>query len=676
MKIRETRDISEKLSKVKAPRKALCAKAATAAAAAAIALSPMYESIARAQDAPPPESPGFETEAPLPAPAQPAPAPEAERPAEPASGAGGDVQPPAVAPRADAGAEAEAEADAGVSAEGGASVDTQGPVLVRPEQVRADYRDRSLSYFTDEVNLSGRERPFTFNNRWDIGGNFYSNEAGQSIWGSVRYAHRTPDFRPFNVRIDAGNMWFGRQEAPFVRLFLRPELNIWRLKGIYYGSIAAVGEMPSWLYTSHSIGLGYSQPIGDNFRLRMGFIAGGALSYPAFDDIYFNMAGGLSAEFHNFLVYGMVNSYFAAPNPMQTAYVGHYRPQFQNAEFGVQYRFYEDQYTVRLFGDVGILNQRFGARVTRSMDLSEDLAGDFWIGLGATHWANEVGGRWDPMVLAGINLVFGGRYINSTNTAEFEHYQLGGVQNVQTDLPTREDPGPYGFGRSGNPEMDARVNAAKENILGADDFREFTASYSDASTNDKILAARFLGAFLQQVAYANGAMDALYNGDLFNAQVQRISNSTSDTMFWNIQQYVQFYDTHAPGAQLPEHLANGIAICAGIHHLMAEFLRANGIDTLVASVNTGRGPHVIAIAQLPESTALLDYGNMYTGPANSFDETMRYYGQMRGAPTFQSQLFTGDGYFTTYETAEGRLLHRSIGIVNTRALATDFLGVR
>jgi len=554
------------------------------------------------------------------------------------------------------------------------SVEVGQPRVVRPP--RDEYRDRSLSYFRDEVDMAGNERTFTLNNRWDIGGNFYSNEGGQAVWGSIRYAHRTPDFRPFNVRIDAGNIWFGRQEAPYIRLFVRPELNVWRLKGVYYGSVAGMAEMPSYLYTSHALGVGYSQPIGANFRLRMGFIAGGALSYPAFDDIYFQMTGGISAEFYNVLIYGLVNSYFAAPDPIKTAFVGNYSPRFQSTEFGVQYRFMENQYTVRAFGEYGFLNQRVGGRVTRSMTISDSVAADFWIAGGATHWAEEVGGRWDPMVMAGMRIVFGGEHINSTNTAEFDHQGRGGTEQVAAERPDRTNPGPYGFGRSGNAIVDEQVNRAKDNMLASDNFQEFSASYASATANEKIMAARFMGAFLQQVAYANGAMEALYSTDFFNSEVRRIAGNTTDTIFGYMQRYVDFYNTHAPSDPLPADLANGIAICAGIHDIMAQFLRANGIPTIVASVNTPNGPHVIAVAQPPDATVLLDYGNAYGAPANSFDEVMRSYGQYRRAPTFQSQLFNQDGYFTTYVTAEGRLMRVTTGIDLVRALSTDFLGVR
>lgn len=578
---------------------------------------------------------------------------------------------PSSQPTPEAGASRNAEKPAG--AEGEASVETGTPSISIPPE--ASYIDQALSSTPDDVNISGRRRTISLDNPWDLGGNVYANEAGSAIWGSVRYSLRSGGRRPFDVRLDGGNIWFGEQAAPFARLYLRPALEVWRLKGVYYGSISAIGNLPSVLYTSHSLGLGYSQPIGDNFRLRAGFVIGGALSYPAWDDIYFNMAGGLSAEISNFLVYAMPQFYFAAPDPIKTAYVGHYRPQFQNAEFGVQYRFYEDQYTARIFGDWGVINQRVGARITRTINFSREVSGDFYLAGGATHWDNSLGGRWDPLVMFGMNLVIGGKYMNSTNTVRYEHLQSGGVRFAQTEIPNNENPGPYGFGRSGNPDVDSQVEQAKERIIANNSFAGFTAAYHGSSKADVIMAARFLGAFLQQVAYANNAYNSLNNTGFFDPEVMRISNASPDQIYTYIQRYVQFYNSNSPRSALPEDLKNGIAVCAGIHQVMAEFLRSNGVPTIVASVNTPKGPHVIAIAQLDNSTVLLDYGNTYTTPANTFDQAMRFYGQNRGAPTFQSQLFGPDGYIGTYETSEGRLLRRSTGLVNMDILGQDFLGL-
>jgi hypothetical protein len=541
----------------------------------------------------------------------------------------------------------------------------------------AEYQDRTLSPGATDVNISGRPRGITLDNPWDIGGNLYVNEAGSAVSGSVRYSYRgTRTRRPFDARFDAGNIWFGEHAAPFARLMIRPGIDFWRFRLVYYGSIATMANMPSQLYTSHSVGFGYSQPIGESVRLRLGGVIGGALSYPKYDDIYFNLATGASLEINNFLLYAMPQFYFAAGNPMQTAYVGHYTPRFQDVEFGMQYRFLDDQYTVRAFGNYGTIHQRVGARITRIINFSDEVEGDIWVAGGATHWDQRLGGRWDPMIMIGANIVIGGEHINSTSSLRYEHLQSGGVRYAETDIPTLENPGPYGFGRSGDPEVDAQIQRAKENIMNATNFTEFSNMYAASSRSEVIMSTRFIGAFLQQVAYANNAMDSLYNTDFYNPDVERISNVSTEQMFSFLRQYVNFYNTHSSTAQLPEELRNGIAVCAGISHIQAEHLRRRGVPAIVASVNTLNGPHVVAIGMPEDATHLFDYGNLYTTGPNTFDEAMRFYGRNRGAPTFQSQLFDGNGYIGTYVTSEGRLLHDSIGIVNTRVLAEDFLGVR
>ncbi|MEW6722216.1 MAG: hypothetical protein AB1324_03065, partial [Candidatus Micrarchaeota archaeon] len=230
---------------------------------------------------------------------------------------------------------------------------TAGGEEVRPFRRRhalREYEDPALSHFGGTVDMAGRRRDFTLDNPFDVGGNVYANEAGSSVWATARYALRNQG--PMNLldlRLSAGNMWFGEQAAPFAALYLRPGLDIWRFRLNYYGTVATVGNMPSWMYTAHSLGLGYSQPLGEHTRLRLGAVGGGALSYPAWDDIYFNMVFGASFEHRGFLAYAMPGFYFAANDPIRVAYVGYYRPQFQNVEFGLQMRFYEDQYTARLW---------------------------------------------------------------------------------------------------------------------------------------------------------------------------------------------------------------------------------------------------------------------------------------------------------------------------------------
>jgi len=536
-----------------------------------------------------------------------------------------------------------------------------------------EYTDPALSPFSTNVDISGKKRGMNLKNSFDIGGNLVGNEAGTAFFLGAKYRDL--------ATLDAGNIWFGEQAVPFGRILFRPELNFYGAKLVYYGSVAFAGNMPSWVYSSHSVGLGYSQPMGDNFRLRLGGVIGGALSHPAWDDVYLNFTAGVSGEISKtVLLYIMPTFYFAAKDPMKTAYAGYYRPKIQDIEAGVQVTI--KQWTGRLYGNFGLIGDhygiydRYGARLTRTVNISKEADIDIWGSLGITRWAPDLGGRIDPAVMVGATVVIGGKYVNSTNTLNYSHLQDGGVRFAKTDFPTKENPGPYGFGKSGDPTYDVPINEAKQRIMNSATFEEFAGSYSGATQEEVIIRARFIGAFMQQVAYANNAYNSLTTGSVLDSEVQRIAGASDEDMFMFLKEYVQWYKTHSSSEPLPDRLKNGIAVCAGIHWLMAEFLRTNGVDAIAMSVNTPDGPHVITAAQLKDRTLLLDYGNMYETPDGTLDQTLRFYGQNRQAPTFQSQMFGSDGYMGTYVTSEGRLLHETIGIENTEVLKKDFLGVR
>jgi hypothetical protein len=550
-------------------------------------------------------------------------------------------------------------------------------------KMRSEYDDPALAATSHHADISGKRRKIHLNHNWDLGGSVYVNEASHAVFGSVRYRDL--------AKLDAGNMWFGEQAAPFMRLLFRPELNVWRFKGAYYGSVAGVGYLPDSFYTSHSLGLGFNYPFkldssNKSRRLitRLGMVGGFAMSMPNFQDMYYNLITGASLQLtgypnkrFDYMLYGLTTFFAAAADPMKTAYAGYYEPRFQHAEIGGQARIFDD-YTLRFFGNVGGLMDRIGFRGTWTVDFSKKVGADLWLGLGATHWSDHIGGRWDPMVMVGATVVIGSsKGINSTNTTRYEHLQSGGVRYAETSLPTRENPGPYSFGRSGDPDVDTLINEAKRRITSTASFDDFVASYNDASQDDVFAAARFLGAFLQQVAYAHKVKDDLYNTNVFSSEVIRVASATNQTMYDYMKEYVQWYQTHNSGDQMPERLQKGIAICSGIHWLMASFLHANGVPSLVASVNTPKGPHMVTIAMTKDRTRILDYGNVYGTEANTLDEAIRFYGRNRGAPTFQSQLYrAGGSYLGTYTTSEGRLLHGTIGIENEDILRREFLGVR
>jgi hypothetical protein len=540
---------------------------------------------------------------------------------------------------------------------------------------KPDYSDHGLGSI-ERVDMTGKARPINLDHKWSAGGNVVSNEAGSAIYGSIAFGINHNN----QFKFDGGNVWFGELSVPFATLSVKQKVELWRLTGLYYGRVTVAGYLPSYLYSSHAVGLGFSQPLSDDekWRLRLGAVAVGAFSYPLGDDTYFNIAGGASVEYNKrVLAYAAPNFYFAADTPQKTAYIGYYKPQFESLATGAQVRF--NEYSVGPFANFGVIKSSYGVRASRSMRFGDWATGDIFGSMGVTHWNPEISGRNDFLAVAGLRLIIAGRYMNTTITSQYEHTQAGGVPEHTMDIPTEHSPGPYGYGRSGDAYWDGQVDLAKGRMLGSKSLEEFKASYAGASAEDTINAGRFLLAFMAQVAYAHGAQSALMTGNFLNSSVVEVASVDSNELFGLLQQYISFYNTHNPSDPLPANLANGVALCTGAHEFVAEFFRSNGLHTIVTTVNTAKGMHAVDIVSSPGQTVLLSWGDRISAPSDSYDGLLRLYGQIEHAPTFESQVFGAASgpskYIGTYVTPEGDLWHGAVGIPGPWLL-NGFLGVR
>jgi len=533
---------------------------------------------------------------------------------------------------------------------------------------KPDYHDASLGG-PDRVDMNGNKRPISLDHKFSGGGGIVSNEAGSAVSGSLAY-----NFSPNNqIKFDGGNVWFGTLSAPFATVSVEEKMNVWRLTGLYYGRVTAAGYLPSYLYSSHAVGLGYSQPFGadDKWRLRLGAVGVGAFSYPLGDDTYLNIAGGASLEFNkSILVYGAPNFYFAASTPIRTAYIGYYRPQFESVQTGLQVRL--GDYSVGPFANYGAIRSIYGGGVSRIIRFGDWANGDIFVKGGVTIWNPEIGQDKDVFAMAGLNLVLAGRYMNTRIFSLYERTGAGNVPQATTDIPTNASPGPYGFGRSGDTQWDTVDNNAKSNLLGAKSFDDFAAKYKGASTDDVLNAGRFLLAFMQQVAYAQGAQSALMAGNFFDPSVVKVASVDNNQLLAYLQGAAAWYSTHNTPYPQP-----GVTLCAGAADFVAQFFRANNMPTLVATSNTRGGMHVIdLLTNVSGKTVLLSWGDEWSGPSHQFDPMLRLFGQYNNAPTYESQIFGPKGYIGTYVTPEGMLWHQTVGIYGPGLLNAEFLNVR
>ncbi len=492
-----------------------------------------------------------------------------------------------------------------------------------------------------------------------LGGVVIANEAGSSIsgigeygkWGGIRF----------------GALMFGNLEAPFFTIRVTPGFEKSGFKLKYFGSLT-FAQLNSYLYSSHSLGLGYGHQ-GKHVGFNCGIIAGGALSHPKYDDIYLNLMGGISINFQKWLyVYGVAKSYFAADNAMKSAYVMYYKPQWQGIETGIAVRFHELYGSI--FADFDVIQNKYGVKVGTLLNFTPRVKGYLWGGVGAAQWREGLGGSPNFLAMAGIKLFIVGDTLNTEYEASYEHYGTGGIP-LEIDINSA----PNDL-RPKTPQEAAWEERARANLLESENMQDFVSKYccGGASEEEVITVGRWLARTLGEVAYANAAEKAMMQWDFFNTSIKDIADAKHDDILGFLKQYNQWYDEHGSYEGMPQNLLDGIAVCAGIHSTVAEFLRMNGINAVAISVNSPVEPHVVTLAYTDSATMIIDYGDIFVGPSNSIDQVIRAYGLYREAPTYNAQIFTNK-YVGTWETPEGRILHKTVGFDNADELKGFFLEI-
>jgi len=502
-----------------------------------------------------------------------------------------------------------------------------------------------------------------------VGGKVIANEAGASIAGSLNYG--------MWGGFDFGVIAFSEHQAPFFTLSVTPGLEKKGVKFRYFGRLTFT-NLNSWLYTSHSLALGYGKQF-EKWGFSLGGIAGGALSYPNYDNIYFNMGAGLSFNYKEMLyVYAMAKSYFAAGNAMQSSYVGYYSPKYQGVEVGTVIKI--NEMVGKVYWDFDVIQSKGGVIVGTQFNISQKLKGFVGGGIGVTTWEKDLGGHANFMAQAMLNLYYtGDSGVTQEYKSSYERYQKGGIP-LQTDINSPPQLRPL------TPQEQVWEADAQQRLFDSDGSMDsFAAMYEGASHEEVITAARWMSRKLGELAYAYEAQEALMNLKFFDDSVKKVANASHDDILTYLRDIMMWYDTHGTFQGMSQELVDKITMCGGIHSTTALFLRKSGINAAVITVNTKNAMgestgHFVPVYWTSEETGIIDYGDQFTGPANSLDEVIRAYGEYQGTPTYVSQIYIpknngGWDYKGTWLTPEGRLIQYSFGLDNFHLERAYILGV-
>ncbi len=475
-----------------------------------------------------------------------------------------------------------------------------------------------------------------------FGGEVATNESGAATQGSINYKNM------FGMGLGYIS-FFGGAQSPFATIRATPHVEVNGFKFYYNGSFM-FAKINSWMYTYQGIGMGYTAELPKDFKLSMGVTAGGALSYPQFDNIHFKMTWGSSFGWkENVTVYGIVETYFAADTAIRSSNILDYKLKFQSVEAGAVGK-YKKVFGV-LFGKYDVIQSIYGAKIGATLEFTDEVVGHLWLGGGVSRYTNYMAGTMNFMLLAGMRIS-----INSTIDSDWEmsheQYGPGGTPMLPTiDTPPYYDPiTPYDV-------------QAESKVKSIDNFADFNSSYEGASEAEIIATARYLSRMIEQIGYDLKTMDELMTMNFFSPRVQWLASRDFQDIYHYAHAYLTLVDIYGSYHNIPENLkeqlGGGIAMCTGIHSMTAKFLNDNGIHALAASVNAKGGGHVITLGMTDEMTFIDDYGDWYETKPKSMAKILEAYARFNGVPTFYSQMFHPDkGYIGTYTTDSARILEK------------------
>ncbi|MBN2121565.1 hypothetical protein JW721_00700 [Candidatus Micrarchaeota archaeon] len=495
----------------------------------------------------------------------------------------------------------------------------------------------------------------------DLGMNVVGNEAGEAAFLRLGYLD--------SLKLDAGSLAFWSNEAAiYGRILATPQAVSGGFKAKYYGSYGFVYNMPSWFYNSHAGAMGYAYPIGKNSTLRMGGILGGAFSLPCNDDLYMNLALGMSLEIaKKVLLYFMPTAYMNTDVPMANSYIWCFKPKLDRVELGLQVS-PEGMPSVAAFAkigwigfDYGISNE-YGLRATHDFMIKNGGTNPkigIWGSAGITQWSPQAwNGTVDPAVSAGITLSFMGAAVKSTNSIDLSRMQEAKTGKSSINFLYATD-----------------IAGIRQQILDSESFDEFATSRGERSAEDTLTRARYLGELLREDVFIRSSSEGRPDWNFFSYKTREAAQVSNEDTFQFLRKYLKWEEIHGEEEIPPKYLREGIAVCSGIHWLVADFLRKNGIDAIVVGVNGKREPHLIVAARLPGRIVLLDYGVRYD-TRGTLGEALRFYGETSGTYKLNATLSGPSGYIGTYVTPEGRLVHKAFGLENPELFKKDFLGVK
>jgi|GEM_PF-4195661 len=510
-------------------------------------------------------------------------------------------------------------------------------ILCGPNTVKADVSPASVSA-TEGSGSEGSKRTFEISS--------YNNDAGGSLTGSVNPFSGFEQFR-----LTVGGVWINNGSYPIGSVNLDPNISLFggTLVLNYFGN-ATLTNMASVFYTTNGVGGSVHFDVW-KFTVHAATLLQGAISLPTYDLLYARWLNGVRFDIGNFQLSIKNTEYFAASVTPKTSWAFDYRPRYQG--LGAELSYSDDINKISVGTNNDSIHPTLWAEYSRTVyDNNKDLRVE--VGLSAG--------------MDGFNL------INGKQSSFFPDRNFFALFNIKVEFPDSKYSAGIERRNISQPSEDKQfvyengditaeqrqyTERAKENILKSQLFGDLIAAYQGASKEELLTAANEIASLIGRGGYDYGAYNDLKEFNIFSPKVKALTERNYNDILYFLREYLKYYQEHGTYDGMPEELKRGVAICAGIHEFVAEFLRANGMDAYTMTVVTPKSPHVVAVAFYDGKASIIDYAMRYTTKGN-LDDVLNVYSKATGVPILQTQIFgRGGKYLGTYTTQQGKIVQKA-----------------
>ncbi len=496
------------------------------------------------------------------------------------------------------------------------------------------------------------------------GFHYYNNDGGSSLFGEL-------DITDW-LGLTAGGIWLDQTPYGIASINLTPKIGFWddTLVLNYFGNLTGT-HMASYLYTSHGAGASAHFNIG-NFGINLATLGQFGISYPRYDLLFAKWMNGISLSYdindeHRLGAYAINTNMWAASKTPKTAFAMDYAPRYQGTEVGIKYNYRTHFFTV--YSNIDLIEPYSGIEYGREKLVENDfISVNAVVGAGIRGYKTE----FFPLgfyVYGGIEVNFEpteARERQNKFSVKFENKNIKGTASYDKQWV-------YEYGDITQAQSEW-ISEAQAILAQSDTFAGFAGAYEGASATELLTVAGYLASLLGRGGYDYGAYNDMMEFNIFSPRVKALSERNYDDILRFIRDYAAYYNEHGTYEGMPEELKKGVAVCAGIHEFVAEFLRANGMTAYAIGVVTKNAPHVVAVAFYDGKASIIDYGMTYTIKSSSLDDVLKVYSIENGVPVLQSQIFgKGGKYLGTYTTPQGKLVEKTMK-TSGKSLISTMLG--